>query len=592
MLKRRLIWQLYPSFILVTLLSLAAVTSYCSYAFRDFYHEQMRGELRLLAHFAAQQFTPLLDVPDSDAVDALCEEFASIEGEQVRVTVILPSGRVVGESHKNLADMENHADRPEIIEALEVGFGSSLRFSNRLGKYMMYVAMPIEEAGEPIAVVRTAVPVTAIDRALGDIYVKIFWSGVGIALLAALLSFLISRRISRPVVRMKNVARQFAQGQLDLRVPLTGPSELATLGGSLNEMARQLHSRITAITDQRNEFEAVLSSMVEGVLAVDRDGHIMSVNKAAAELLDIDPAKAKGRTVGEVVRNVEIQTFVEAALKGDEPTEAEVSLPVAGGRFFQLHGASLANTLGAENGAVIVLNDMTRTRRLENIRQDFVANVSHELKTPVTSIQGFVEALLEGGIEDPGQLRRYLDIIAKHSNRLNAIIEDLLILSRLEADQEHRRLSFTETELEPVLAAAIDLLKTKAEQKNIHVDLRCEDDIAVTMNSPLVEQAVFNLIDNGIKYSEPNKAIHVSARRDKDEVVITVQDEGWGIREEYMPRLFERFYVVDRGRSRKLGGTGLGLAIVKHIAQVHGGKVTVESEPGKGSTFQIHLPLM
>jgi two-component system phosphate regulon sensor histidine kinase PhoR len=416
------------------------------------------------------------------------------------------------------------------------------------------------------------------------------WGGLAVALCAAALSFAISRRISRSVVNMQKIAQRFAEGQLDLRVPMPGPSELASLADALNEMARQLYDKITTVTSQRNELEAVLSSMIEGVVAVNHQGHIMSINRAAADLLSVDPAQVQGRNIDEVVREADIQQFVRKTLDGTEPVEAEVSLQTEDERFFQLHGASLPDAKNGKAGAVIVLHDITRMRRLENVRRDFVANVSHELKTPVTSIQGFVEALSEGGIDNAVQTKRYLGIIARHSDRLNSIIEDLLSLSRLEEDQGQRRIQFENTPLKPLLNAAIDLLSSRAQRHEVQVELICKDDIEAKANPALIEQAVFNLVDNAIKYSKTEGKVTVSAKRRGSEIVISVQDRGCGIASEHLPRLFERFYVVDKGRSRKLGGTGLGLAIVKHITQVHGGSVTVESSPGKGCTFTIHLP--
>ena len=241
-------------------------------------------------------------------------------------------------------------------------------------------------------------------------------------------------------------------------------------------------------------------------------------------------------------------------------------------------------------GAVIVLHDITRIRQLEEVRRDFVANVSHELKTPITSIKGFVETLLEGVVKDPVQIRRFLNIIAKHSERLDAIIDDLLALSRLEEDDEKRKLSFEEHHLKPVLASAIELSKVKAEQKNITVELVCSEETTAKINSALIEQAVINLVDNAVKYSQENSTVTVNAQKKLNEIVITVTDHGCGIEKKHLSRIFERFYVVDKARSRKLGGTGLGLAIVKHISGVHGGYVTVESQVGHGSTFTIHLP--
>jgi len=361
-------------------------------------------------------------------------------------------------------------------------------------------------------------------------------------------------------------------------------------------MARQLQQRIEAVTRQRNEVEAILSAMVEGVIAIDGAGHIVTVNQAAAGFLSIEPAQARGHSVEEAIRDVALQQFAAQLLQGQQPQEIHVTLPIHGGRCFQVHGARLAGGLPERSqGAVIVLHDVTHIRRLEGIRRDFVANVSHELKTPITSIKGFVEALIEGGggghAADPEQVQRYLGIVARHTDRLNAIIDDLLQLSRLEEDADQRQIGFEKGPLRPILEAAVEMSGARAAQKDIPVELACDASTQVKANPALLEQAVVNLIDNAIKYSPPGSPVRVEAQRSSGRVSIAVQDRGCGIAQEHLPRLFERFYVVDRGRSRNLGGTGLGLAIVKHIAQVHGGSVDVRSEVGKGSTFTLSLPL-
>ncbi|HQG49657.1 MAG TPA: ATP-binding protein, partial [Sedimentisphaerales bacterium] len=315
-----------------------------------------------------------------------------------------------------------------------------------------------------------------------------------------------------------------------------------------------------------------------------------SLNQAAAQLLSIDPATAQGRAVEEVVRNLSLQQFVRQTLASDKPTEDDVSFSAEGERFFHVQGARLVHPRGERAGAVIVLSDMTRIRRLESLRRDFVANVSHELKTPVTSIQGFAEALQEGGVADPEQTKRYVSIISKHAQRLNSIIEDLLSLSRLEDGAERRAISFESHSLKEILKAAIELAAVKAEQKQITVSLICPDEVQAKINAPLLEQAIVNLIDNAVKYSEPGAAVEVRVEPGESQTAIHVKDAGCGIPASHLSRIFERFYVVDKSRSRKLGGTGLGLAIVKHIAQVHGGQVTVESTPGKGSVFTLYLP--
>jgi len=589
MFNRKLVWQFYLFYLAVALIVLVTVLCYSSYSFHRFYVSQTRKELTTLAHVIAEQISPTFNAAPAAEVDKLCKKLGQAGNGRMRITVISPSGKVLGDSLEDPAIMEDHSDRPEIIDALAKGFGWSLRFSETIGKKMMYVAVPVQPREIEIAVIRVSIATTDIDLALRDIYVKIFWGGIVIAACAAGLSYLISRRISRPIVKMKQIAQRFAEGELSFRVPIPPSPELGDLAKALNEMAQQLHDRILTITRQRNELEAILSSMMEGVIAVDARGHIVSINKTAVDLLSIESSKVKGRSVEEVIRNVDLQQFINQTLESEQPTEGEMSLQVNGGRFFQLYGVSLSDRQDKRSGAVIVLNDMTRIRRLENIRRDFVANVSHELKTPVTSIIGYVETLLDGAINDPEQAKRFLQIIAKHSDRLNAIIEDLLSLSRLEEESERSRISFEKVNLKPILQSAIDLSSPKAVDKQMTIDLLCDEQIEARVNSALLEQAVLNLIDNAIKYSKAGSKIEITANHNDNEIITSVKDNGCGIAQEHLARIFERFYVVDKGRSRKLGGTGLGLAIVKHIAQVHDGRVTVESSLGKGSSFKIHL---
>jgi two-component system phosphate regulon sensor histidine kinase PhoR len=588
--RRRLIWQLYPSFLIVTLLVLAAVVAYASYTFHKFHLNQVQQQLLTLAQVIVPEVEQALASAEPGAVDALADRLGHAAGDHVRFTIITPTGAVVGDSQEDPVHMKSHADRQEVLDALRDGFGRSVHVSPTLGERMMYLAIPIQQDGRSVAVVRTAMATTAIDRPLGDIYRSVVWAALVIALVAALLSLLISRGISQPIVRMQRVAQLFARGQLNVRVPGAGAAELDGLAEAFNEMGTQLQDRIATITRQRNELEAVLSSMTEGVFAVDSQGCFTSINKAAAQLLDLDPDSARGHAVDEAVRNSGLQQFVRDILRNSEPTEADISFPGPTERLLHVRGAGLSNPRGEQSGAVIVLSDMTRIRHLENVRRDFVANVSHELKTPVTSIQGFVEALQEGGLADPEQARRYLDIVAKHAYRLNAIIDDLLSLSRLEDGSQRRDISFETTAVKRILAAAIDLSRVKADARSIRVDLACDEKIEGRLYAPLLEQAVLNLIDNALKYSEPRSLVEVRADQTQDESTISVKDSGCGIASQHLSRLFERFYVVDKSRSRTLGGTGLGLAIVKHIAQVHGGYVTVESAVGKGSTFTIHLP--
>jgi two-component system phosphate regulon sensor histidine kinase PhoR len=293
-----------------------------------------------------------------------------------------------------------------------------------------------------------------------------------------------------------------------------------------------------------------------------------------------------------VVRNPELQNFIEQTLAGSEAVESQVIiLNEDEERYLQFRGTILRDATGNKIGTVVVFDDVTRLRKLENMRKDFVANVSHELKTPITSIKGFIETLMDGAINDPEDARRFLDIIARQTHRLNAIIDDLLTLSKIEQQTEKTQIQLQSSPLLPTLTAAAQLCEVRATPKDIRMRIDCSEDLTVSINPPLLEQAVVNLIDNAVKYSPEHGEVMIRALPNDTEVLIQVIDRGCGIEPRYLPRLFERFYRVDKARSRKLGGTGLGLAIVKHIVQAHDGRVTVESTPGTGSVFTIHLPI-
>jgi len=298
----------------------------------------------------------------------------------------------------------------------------------------------------------------------------------------------------------------------------------------------------------------------------------------------------EGKLIQELIRNPDLHRFIRNTLTAEEPVEGDITLHKPEDRFLQAHGTPLRGAKGERIGSVIVLNDVTRIRRLEDLRREFVANVSHELKTPITSIKGFVETLQEGALSDSEDARRFLGIIAKHTDRLNAIIEDLLSLSRLEQNGDKNRIPLEESSIKNTIQSVLEFCADKAAEKNIRIHSHCDERITAKINPPLLEQALVNLIDNAIKFSEPDTDIHIEVGESEEQIRIDVRDQGCGIEKEHLSRIFERFYRVDKARSRKLGGTGLGLSIVKHIAKVHGGQVTVESTPRQGSTFSLLLP--
>ena len=413
-----------------------------------------------------------------------------------------------------------------------------------------------------------------------------------VAVVAAIIGLYVSRRISGQMRAIKTGAERLAAGDFSHKLFVPRVEEFASVAESINHMAEELDDKLRRLTHERNEREAVLASMVEGVLAVDIDERVIAVNAAAARLLDTDSASAEGKAIQEVVRNPDLQHVVAQTLGGHRPVEADIVMRVgAEERNLQANGTLLhGDDDGDDVGAVVVLNDVTRLKRLEAVRRDFVANVSHELKTPVTSIKGFAETLEDGALDDPEAARRFVRIIAGQADRLNSIIEDLLALSTLEQSGDSPLLQLEEADLCDVVAVALEVCGPKAEAKNIELREECPGCLLARVSPPLLEQAVVNLIDNATKYSAEGSTVVVTIEERGDEVIVSVTDEGQGVSREHLPRLFERFYRVDKARSRDLGGTGLGLAIVKHVAQIHGGRVSVESVVGRGSTFRIHLP--
>ncbi len=586
--KKKLIWQIFPSFLLITVLSVLAVSWYAYNSLQHFFLDQTANDLKVRAQLAEKQVTRLLQPLDAETVDALCKEIG--RQSATRITVILPSGQVVGDSREQPRLMDNHAGRPEITQALKGDMGRSTRFSNTLRQKMMYVAIPLQKGPTILGAIRTSVPITSIEHELRSIQIKIALGGLLIAALAAGISLLISRRISRPLEEMKRGADHFAAGDLNHRLNLPRSEELASLAAALNQMAIQLDHRIKTIIRQRNELETVLSSMLEGVIAVNNEERIISMNEAAARFFGCDSAKSQGRDLQEVIRNSALQELVRSVLTSGEPQEDDIVLYQNGERTLNLKSSPLLGGNREPIGSLVVFNDVTQLRRLENMRRDFVANVSHEIKTPLTAIKGFVETLHLGCVDNAEEVDRFLGIIQKHVDRLSAIVDDLLVLSRIEQEDERKTIQRKEGHLLEVFKSAIQICRSKADEKKIAIDLTCDVNLASHFDPSLIEQAVVNLLDNAIKYSKPESTIHLKAEMSTAQIGIIVEDQGIGIAKKHQPRLFERFYRVDKSRSRNMGGTGLGLAIVKHIAHAHGGHVTVESTLGVGSVFTIHLP--
>jgi two-component system phosphate regulon sensor histidine kinase PhoR len=585
---RKLVWRLFFSYTFIVLGALAAAAWYFLQSIDAFLEQETTVELFARVRLIESQIVPYLDPPNPDAIDLICKQ--SGKASDMRITVILPSGAVIGDTWETPLNMDNHAGRPEVAGALARGREKSRRFSSTLKQNVVYMAVAVTKEQQPIGVVRTAIPLARVEAQIARIRTQFLIIGGAVALLALGVTLAISRQYGRKMEELKQGALRLAEGELTYRLVLPDSEELAGLTESLNRMAAQLENRLQTAVSQRNQLEAVLSSMLEGVIAVDREERIISMNQAAARWFDIDAEKVPGQSIPEAIRNLAIQKFVTRSLKSRAPVEDDIMVYRNGERILNIKSAPLLD-LGPEPiGTLIVFSDVTQLRRLEDMRRDFVANVSHEIKTPLTAIKGFVETLHQGSAETPEEAQRFLGIVAKHVDRLNTIIEDLLMLSRIEDEGERGDIKREKTRLYDLLQNAVQICRPKADEKRIQIGIEGGKGITASVDPVLLEQAVVNLLDNAVKYSDPEKPVRLLAMAVEKEIQIQVQDHGIGIEKKHLPRLFERFYRVDKARSRTLGGTGLGLAIVKHIAQAHGGHVTVESRLGEGSVFTIHLP--
>ncbi len=585
---RRLLFQIYLTFLIITLASLSTITWFAQHSARDFYLQETSKNLQDSALLLKDQVLTALLTGQTDSLNDHITHLDQLTN--MRFTVILVNGTVVADSREHPENMDNHAERPEVKEAIAGRTGSSQRFSYTVEESLMYVAEPIKYQGKIVGVIRTSIPINAIEETLSAIVHKFIITAIVLCFLIALIGWLISRRISAPYEEISNAIERVAHGDLDFRLRPTKSKLMKNLNEALNQMITQLDAKIKTIDHQSSEQQAVLQSMAEGVIAVDSKKNIITMNNAAHKLLGLDTDDVEGKKIKEIVKYKELRKIITHALKTNELIEDEIIMP-PDDRYVQLHGTMLKNENEVTIGALVVLNDVTRLRRLEVVRRDFVANVSHEIKTPLTSIKGFIETLLDGAIEEPDTTKRFLKIMMKQANRLNSIIEDLLTLASIEESEKRQTVQFTETKIKKVIESALSVCLPRAQNKNIILEVKGDDKIKLVMNAPLLEQALVNLIDNAIKYSAENTYVQIESLTKNDECIIRIKDQGIGIAKAQLPRIFERFYRVDKARSRTLGGTGLGLAIVKHIAKLHNGRVTVESKVGRGSTFSLYIPI-
>ncbi len=593
--KKKLIWQIFPSFLVIIVLSLSSVTYYSTYYFKNFFLKNSEKELTARAELLQINFVDILpdDILDVDQeqirhIDEYCRDIGKKTG--TRVTIIFPSGVVAGDSFGDIKMMENHMKRPEIMEALKRKKGVSIRYSLTLDKNMMYIALPVINEGRLMAVVRTAVSVSAIDNKIRSVRNNILIA-LGLTILAAAIaSLFVTRRITHPIEQMKAGAAKFAKGNLNERLVVPGAEELSELAVTMNRMAENLDKKIKDFENRSMELEAVHSSMQEGVIAIDKDERIITINDAGAKIFDFPASQLKARYVLEVARNFGLQKFIQRALATHEPVEDDIVITRDEDMILNIHSTALSDFGENPMGTLIIFHDITRIRRLERMHKDFAANVSHELKTPLTAIKGFIETLQEMMVaNDTEQSENFLKIIEKNVNRMIELINDLLALSRLERLQG-TDIQFENQPMATLIQGAINTCHSSINAKNITINIDCPEELTARVDPILMEQAIINIVDNAVKYNPEGRQITITVTRQDHSMDIVIKDNGTGIDKEHLSKIFNRFYRVDKARSRHEGGTGLGLAIVKHIVQYHNGKIDVTSIKDKGSSFKISIP--
>jgi two-component system phosphate regulon sensor histidine kinase PhoR len=578
-------WRIAIPYVILILVVMGGLTIYLSRTTRDAQLEALRNSLLVQARTLSASLQPSFDNVGAEGLDQQANLWSELL--RARVTIIGTDGTVLGESDEDRELMNNHLNRPEVQQALVRGEGSSIRFSQTLDTDMMYAAVPLEKAGEIIAIVRIALPLEQIERNIGQLQRAILTAALIASAAAVVVAVVIAGRTSRSVHRLTQVANRMAAGDLDARLRLAPRDDLGDLTRAFNYMGDQLRDRVHDLADERGRLAAVLDNMADGVLITDGMGRVGMINPAAARLLRVDSEEAIGRSFAEVTRH---HGLIESWQQGfDQRQEQMTAVEIdRKGTFVQMIVSPLDMADG--QGYLVILQDLTRIRRLETVRRDFISNISHELRTPLASLKALVETLRDGAMDDPPAAKRFLDHAEYEVDALTQMVEELLELTRIESGMVPLRLS--PTPVSDVVLPPVDRFRRQAERHDLSLIVDLPDDLPPVMSdASRAQQVVGNLVHNSIKFTPEGGTVTIRAKLGGDEpvVVISVQDTGTGIPASELPRIFERFYKADQSRSS--GGIGLGLAIAKHLTQAHGGRIWAKSKGGKGSTFYFTLPI-
>jgi len=588
--RLNLFWKLGVAFFALLIAVLLPVDFYAERALRRNYERAGFEELAAVARIALAHPPQLAGlsspVPANGA--PLQDWVRQMAASGVRVTVIASDGQVLADSQSDPSAMENYAGRPEIQDAFAKGDGQAVRHNATINRDLLFYAVRLPVPGGTPAVLYFALPLQTMDTVLWEFRKRFWLASLVVLLVTGAAALLISRSLSDRVDRLTAFSRRVAEGDFRPIDAHRSGDALEALAASLNDTAGRLDRTIRTLTEERNLSSAILGSMVEGVAVVNASERLLFANPGFEEILGLDVSPRSGSALVEIVRQTELLEAVRQVLKGEPRVETEIVTGTLRQRFFAVTVASV--TAAATSGAVIVLHDITELRKLERVRRDFVANVSHELKTPLTAIQGFAETLLAGAIDDPKNRVRFLEIILDHSRRLARLTDDLLRLSKMDADR--LELEIQRLGVSYFVESCVETAQRPAAEKDLRISVNLQDRLPdIAADRRRLAEVLQNLLDNAIQYTSPGGQIMLSASADGGEVKFTVSDTGIGIPQADQPRIFERFYRVDVARSREVGGTGLGLAIAKHLVEAHGGRIWVESEVGQGSQFYFTVPI-
>ncbi|MBT5469677.1 MAG: PAS domain-containing protein [Nitrospina sp.] len=588
MLRSRILWKLFAGYVILILLSTIVVGVLVSKQVEEQTLLEIERSLDVRATLLRGLALELFSVSPHKNVQ---ERIRSLgKKTNTRFTIIRLDGTVLADSEEDPKTMDNHASRPEILAAVSHGNGMTTRFSNTIDTKMMYYALTVENEGGLLGYVRTSLPLSVIDDRLSRIRTLVLFAMSVSVFVALLLGFFVASGFAKPLTAMTAIAESMSEGNYDQRVSIDRKDEIGSLAKTLNKMARSSRERLETIVRDNNKLLAILSGMVEGVVAVDKNETIIHLNEAARRILGISADQDVSRRIWEATHSQEFCQILAVAL--NEETEIRKKLKIVTSSTDQLvevHASPFRDAAGVLVGAVAVLHDVSELERLETIRQDFVANVSHELKTPITAIRGLVETMIEDEEMSAESHRSFLTKTMNQTLRLSNIVTDLLALSRLES--AGMDLIREPLDLRDVVNASLQALLPVSEDKKIPIENQISDEpVEVLGDREALFQSVTNLLDNAIKYNSTNGKVWLRLYKDGKNAVIEVRDSGIGIEPLEQHRIFERFYRVDKARSRLVGGTGLGLSIVKHTVLAHGGQLSVESISGTGSTFQISIP--